>query len=54
MSANKNAQLINKILERCLKDFSRMYGINDLTDAVNYMDWYHLFATNNEPTYLSL
>lgn len=35
MSANKNAQLRYRILDRCLKDFSRMYSIEDLTDAVN-------------------
>ena len=35
MSANKNAQLRYRILDRCLKDFSRMYGIDDLTNAVN-------------------
>ena len=42
MSANKNAQLRYRILDRCLKDFSRMYGINDLTDAVNesFLDLY--------------
>ena len=42
MSANKNAQLRYRILDRCLKDFSRMYGIDDLTDAVNesFLDLY--------------
>ena len=42
MSANKNAQLRYRILDRCLKDFSREYGINDLTDAVNesFLDLY--------------
>ena len=35
MSANKNAQLRYRILDRCLKDFGRMYGIDELTDAVN-------------------
>ena len=42
MSANKNAQLRYRILDRCLKDFSRMYSIDDLTDAVNesFLDLY--------------
>ena len=42
MSANKNAQLRYRILDRCLKDFSRMYSIEDLTDAVNesFLDLY--------------
>ena len=42
MSANKNAHLRYRILDRCLKDFSRMYGIDDLTDVVNesFLDLY--------------
>ena len=35
MSANRNAQLRYRILDRCLKDWSRDFTIYDLQDAVN-------------------
>lgn len=35
MSANRNAQLRYRIIDRCLKDFSRYYTIYDIADAVN-------------------
>ena len=35
MSANKNASIRYRILDKCLKDMSRWYTLDDLTEAVN-------------------
>ena len=42
MPVNKNAQLRYRILDRCLKDWSRYYTIFDLQKAVNetFVDMY--------------
>ena len=42
MPVNKNAQLRYRILDRCLKDWSRYYTIFDLQNAVNetFVDMY--------------
>lgn len=35
MSANKNANIRYRILDKCLKDMTRWYTLDDLTEAVN-------------------
>lgn len=35
MSANKNANIRYRILDKCLKDMTRLYTLDDLTEAIN-------------------
>ncbi len=44
MPTNKHAQVRYKTLDRCLRDFSRYYTIEDLLDEVN-KDLYYMFGS---------